>query len=105
MEHTFEELKKKTVNDLREIAKGIEGVTGYSQLNKEHLLVTICKALHIEMHAHHEVVGIDKTAVKAKIKELKKTRDEAMAKKDKALLKDLQHRIHMYKRKLHKCTV
>ena len=57
MEHTFEELKKKTVNDLREIAKGIEGVTGYSQLNKEHLLETICKALHIEMHAHHEVVG------------------------------------------------
>ena len=37
MDHTFEELKKKTVAELREIAAGIgdEAVKGYTQLNKE----------------------------------------------------------------------
>ena len=39
MAHTYEELKTKTVAELREIAKGLdhEAVQGYTQLNKEHL--------------------------------------------------------------------
>ena len=69
MEHTFEELKSKNVAELREIAKGIEdeAVKGYTQLNKEHLLEAICKALKIDMHVHHEVVGVDKKSIKKKI--------------------------------------
>ena len=41
MAFTYHELKEKNVADLREIAKGIEheAVQGYTQLNKEHLLV------------------------------------------------------------------
>ena len=40
MTHTYEALKKKTIAELREIAKDIEheAVQGYTQLNKEHLL-------------------------------------------------------------------
>ncbi len=36
-DHTYEELKKKTVAELREIAKDLkhEAIKGYSQLNKE----------------------------------------------------------------------
>ena len=46
MAFTFEELKHKTVVELREIAKGIEhdAVQGYTQMNKEHLLPALCKA-------------------------------------------------------------
>jgi len=41
MAYTYHELKEKTVQDLREIAKTVEkhdAVQGYSQMNKDHLL-------------------------------------------------------------------
>ena len=64
MSHTYEELKHKTVAELRDIAKGIEheAVKGASQMNKDHLLPALCKALGIETHEHHEVTGIDMSA-------------------------------------------
>ena len=50
MAHTYEELKKKTIAELRDIAKDIqhEAVQGYTQLNKDHLLPALCKALGID---------------------------------------------------------
>jgi len=107
MEHTYEELKKKRVNELREIAAGIEheAVQGYTQLNKEHLLEAICKALDIDMHVHHKVVGLNKTEVKARIRAYKKMRDEANAAGDHAELKRCLRQIHILKRKIHKAMV
>ncbi|MBD3418656.1 MAG: hypothetical protein GF398_00920 [Chitinivibrionales bacterium] len=107
MAHTFEELKGKSVDELREIAKDIEheAVQGYTQLNKEHLLEAICKALDMDMHEHHEVVGIDKTAAKAKISELKKARQEALESNDAKKLKITRRRIHRLKRKIRNAMV
>lgn len=107
MAYTFEELKKKKVAELREIAKDMEheAVQGYTQLNKEHLLAAVCKALDIDMHEHHEVVGLDKAAIKAKIRELKKKRDEALAARNPAEHKNVLRLIHGLKRKIHKATV
>ena len=107
MAYTFEELKGKTVAELREIAKGIEheAVKGYSQLNKDHLLVSLCKALNTAMHGDHEVVGINKSAIKTQIRDLKKKRDEFLASHDHAQLKTIRHTIHRLKRTLHKATV
>src|SRR5256885_5076548 len=84
MAHTFPELKSKPLAELREIAAGIEheAVKGYTQLNKDHLLAALCKALNIDMHVHHEVKGVDKTVIKTKIGEWQKKRDEALAAKD-----------------------
>jgi len=78
MSHTYEELKHKTVAELREIAKGIEheAVQGATQMNKDHLLLALCTALGIDPHVHHHAEGIDKTGIKTKIHELKKKRDE-----------------------------
>jgi len=106
MEYTFEQLKHKTVVELREIAKGIdhEAVQGYTQLNKDHLLVAISKALGIQ-HEHHEVVGVDKAAIKSRIRELKKKRDEALSAHDHAQLKTVRRTIHRLKRQIHKATV
>jgi len=106
MEYTFEQLKHKTVVELREIAKGIEheAVQGYTQLNKEHLLVAISKALGIQ-HEHHEVVGVDKAAIKSRIRDLKKKRDEALTAHDHAQLKTVRRTIHRLKRQIHKATV
>ena len=76
MAFTYHELKAKTIGELRDIAKGLEheAVQGYTQLNKDHLLVSVCKALNIPFHEHHDAVGIDKAALKAKIRARKKDR-------------------------------
>jgi len=108
MAYTYEELRHKTLAQLREIAAGVEqhdAVQGYTQLNKEHLLVAVCKALGVDMHQHHEVKGINKTAVKARIKELKKKRAEAIEAHDHDQLKLIRHNIHHLKRQIHKATV
>lgn len=106
MSFTFEQLKHKTVGELRDIAKGIdhEAVQGYTQLNKEHLLVALSKALGIT-HEHHEVVGVDKSVVKARIRELKAQREAAIAAHDHAQLKTVRRTIHRLKRQIHKATV
>jgi len=107
MAYTYEELHAKTLGDLREIAKGIEhdAVRGFTQLNKEHLLPAICKALGIESHAHHHVVGIEKGTMKAKIRQLKKGRDEALEAHDHAQLKLIRRQIHRLKRRIRAATV
>src|SRR5262245_36566417 len=107
MDYTFEQLRHKTVAELREIAKGIEheAVQGYSQLNKDHLLAAICKALGIETHAHHHAVGVDKKKIQGTIHELKVKRAEVLEAHDHAQLKAIRRRIHSLKRRLHKATV
>ena len=69
MTHTYEELKKKTVAELREIAAGIEHdqLKGYTQMNKEHLLKALCKDLGIDLHEHHIAKSADKAKIKSKI--------------------------------------
>ncbi len=106
MEYTYEQLKHKTVVELREIAKGIdhESVRGYTQLNKEHLLVALSDALGIK-HEHHEVVGVDKASIKAQLRELKKKRDEALTAHDPKQLKVVRRTMHRLKRRIHKATV
>ena len=107
MAYTLEELKSKTVAQLREIADGIEhdALQGHSVMHKNELLTALCTALNIDMREHHDVVGINKAAVKAKIKALKKQRDEALAARDHNQLKAVRRRIHTLKRRIHKATV
>jgi hypothetical protein len=100
MAHTFEELKKKTVAELRDIAKGIEheAVQGYSQLNKEHLLTALCTALGIDAHAHVVHAGKEKLRIKERIRALKAARDQALAAKDRVAVKSARRAIHHLKR-------
>jgi len=107
MAYTHNELRHKTLAELRDIAKDIQhdAVQGYTQLNKDHLVVAICKALGIEMHEHHDVVGIDKAAIKSRIKALKTKRNEAITAHDRAALKKARRGIHRLKRQIHKATV
>ncbi len=109
MAHTYEELKKKTVEDLREIAKGIdhEAVKGFTQMNKEHLLPAICKALGIEFHKHphHEARGIDKAKLKARMHALKAEKQKAIEARDEARLKAIRREYHHLNRKIRGATV
>lgn len=102
MAHTYEELKEKTLADLREMAKTIqhEAVQGYSQMNKDHLLPALCRALGIDMHQHHVAAGIDKPAIKAKMRELKKVRQTALDAHDEARLKSVRRQLHHLNRQI-----
>jgi hypothetical protein len=106
-DYTYAQLKELNVAQLREIAAGLdsEAVRGYTQLNKEHLIPALCQALGIEGRVHHEVVGIDKTTVKSRIKQLKQARDAALAAGNRKQLKAVRRRIHRLKRRIHQATV
>ena len=96
MTHTYEELKKKTVAELREMASTLEheAVQGFTQLNKEHLLPAICKALGIEAHEHHAAVNAEKTMIKAKMRELKADAEKARQSGDHEKLHELRRAHH-----------
>ncbi len=101
----FHELNAMTVAQLREVAAGIEGLTGSTQMRKDKLLELVCNALHIDMHEHHDVIGIDKASIKAKIRQLKTQRDEVLASGDSVQLKRIRRRIHRLKRSMRRATV
>jgi DNA polymerase III epsilon subunit-like protein len=96
MAHSYEELKKKTIAELREIAKDIEheAVQGYTQLNKEHLLPALCKALGIDTHAHHAAALAEKAAVKAKMRDLNAKKAKALESGDHDLVRQLRRHYH-----------
>ena len=94
------------LSELKEIAAGMdEEVKGYTQMNKEHLLQAICQALNIEMHEHHEVVGVDKAGIKAEIRKLKKERDKALESKNKKKIITTRKKIKALKNTLKRATV
>jgi uncharacterized protein YpiB (UPF0302 family) len=94
MAYTYEELKAKTVGELREIAKGTEhdDLKGALQMNKDHLLPVLCRVLGVKHD--HKVEGIDKSAIKQKMRELKKRRDEAIDARDHDALKSVRRQLH-----------
>lgn len=107
MAYTYNQLKHTKIADLRDIAKGLdhEAVQGYTQMNKDQLLEALCTALDVDTHEHHDVVGIDKGAVKKQIRELKAKRDEALNAHNRKELKTVRREIHRLKRTLRRATV
>lgn len=107
MAHTYEELKAKTVAQLREIAEGIEhdAVRGYTTMHKEELVMGLCTALGIEAHEHHEVIGINKRKIKSQIRSLKTRRDAALAAADSDELKEIRRKISRLKRKIRRSMI
>jgi hypothetical protein len=96
MAHTYESLKKLTIAELRDIAKELnhEAVQGFSQMNKDHLLPALCAALGIDAHAHHAAHGAQKAAARAKMRELKAKRQEAISSGDHEALKAIRRHYH-----------
>lgn len=96
MAHTYEELKKKTVAELREMAAGIdhEAVKGYTQLNKDHLLPALCQALGIQAHEHHAAMTAEKDMIKSQMREIKAAAVKARAAGDHDALHRLRRQYH-----------
>ena len=96
MAHTYEELKGKTLAELRDIAKDMkhDAVQGYSQMNKDHLLPALCRALAVPLHEHHLIGNFDKAALKARMKKLKSERAAALESGDQEKLKAVRRHLH-----------
>ena len=96
MAHSYEELKGKTIAELRDIAKELthEAVQGYTQMNKEHLLPALCTALDIDARAHHAAHGEVKLKARARMKELRAKRQQAIDTRDNAALKVIRREYH-----------
>lgn len=108
MAYTYEQLHGMTIAELREIAKGVhtDMVQGYTQMNKEHLLPALCKALGIDTHAHHHLAeGFNKAGVKARMKALKAERAKAIGAHDHEKLKALRRELHSLNHQIRAHTV
>jgi hypothetical protein len=96
----WHELHKHRVADLRVMMKQhapqVEGVLSWK---KEQLVVEVAQLLGIEK-PHKVIAGIDKTAVKERIKKQRVLRAQALEAKDAEQLKRARRKIHRLKRKL-----
>jgi hypothetical protein len=106
MEHTYGELKKKTVAELRAIAETVdhEALKGHTQMHKEQLLAALCTALGIETHEKAAVVGVDKAQIKARIRSLKGERANALSAHDHTQLRKIRRKIKSLKRTIRKAS-
>jgi hypothetical protein len=108
MAYTYDELHKKTVAQLRKIAKeqgDHEELHGFLTMHKHELLPALCTVLGIEAHEHHDVIGLDKAKMKTQIRALKLKRDAALEARDYKELKETRHKIKRLKRKIRRATV
>lgn len=107
MEYTYDELHKKTVAQLREIAKGLDhdAVRGYTTMHKHELLPALCDIFQIDTHEHHDVIGVDRTRIKGQIRTLKAQRDAALEAGNMEELREARHKIKRLKRKIRRATI
>jgi hypothetical protein len=106
MAYTYEELRHKTVGELRAIANRLqhEAVQGYTQMNKEHLLPALCKALGIDPLEHHAAVMAEKSVIKSRLRQLKAACAEATAQGDYDRLHALRREYHTLNHRLRSAT-
>lgn len=100
--YTYHDLKALTIAQLRDIAKELshDAVQGHSQMNKDHLLPAICTALGIDTIEHHAVVGLDKPAIKARMRDLKAKKTEAIDRQEFGAVKAIRRELHYYNHQL-----
>ncbi|MBU0741231.1 hypothetical protein KKG45_11470 [bacterium] len=100
----WHELQKHKVADLRELMKEhLPEVTGITQMKKNELVELLAEKLGIE-RPHKVVTGLDKTSIKARLRDLKAKRQAALEAGDKTDLHRRRRQIHILKRKLRKAA-
>ena len=104
MDVDWHELAKHRVADLRDMMKKhAPDVQGVLSWKKEQLVEEVAKILGIEK-PHKVIAGLDKSAVKTKIKSQKGLRAQALEAKDPKQLKRARRKIHRLKRKLRRAA-
>jgi len=98
-------LDKMTAKELREVALGIPGITGVHAMKKEELLAAITEAWGIKEEeappkkAEKAKAGASVAELKARIREIKGKRAEAIKNKDKRMAKIFRRQISRLKKR------
>ena len=100
----LKDLQKMTVTKLREEVGKFEDVKGISGMKKDQLIDTMCEKLDIH-RPEKQVVGIDKSVLKSRIRALKVKKAQAETEHDHEALADIRKRMKTYKRSIRKHTV
>ena len=99
----WHELEKKKVTELRELATEHANVEGASALPKEKLVEIVAGALGIE-RPHLIATGINKTALKQKIRSLRLEVQQGIEAKDRVLVRRKRRQIHRLKRRIRRAA-
>ncbi|MGQ9483889.1 MAG: Rho termination factor N-terminal domain-containing protein [Desulfosoma sp.] len=91
-------LEKMTAKELRELALSLEGIVGVHAMNKAELIAAIKKAKGI-VDERSTQKSVDVRSLKAKIRELKRKRDEAKQAGNAKLVDAFRRRISNLKKK------
>jgi len=103
-----ETLKKKTVAELKEMAREIPDIKGLSSMKKDDLVDLLAgsgtgsKREAVKPPAAGAGVLLDKSELKRRIHTLKDDKREAISKQDRARSRECNRQIHRYKRRLRK---
>lgn len=100
----LKDLEMMTVPKLREETAKFEDIKGVHGMKKAQLIEILCEKLDIH-RPEKEVVGINKSVLKARIRALKAKREQALAGGDHRALADIRMRIKVYKRAIRHHTV
>ena len=106
MTHTYEELDKMTVAQLREVAEALDSddLEGFKSLHKAPLLQLLCTVLGVDPHEHSTLAGIDKTAIKGQMRELRVARKAAIKAGDHKELKMVRRKLHSLNRMIRRAA-
>ena len=96
-------LQKKKVDELREMAMDVPGVGAVTAMPKDELVEAVADHLGIQ-RPHKVVTGLDKGAIKAEIRALKKQRDAAAEARDTEAMRRARKAIRKRKRALRKAA-
>jgi hypothetical protein len=91
-------LEKMTTTDLRELAKGLEGVSGVHAMKKEELIEALRKSKGIKAEKEKKARA-SVHALKKQIRTMKAKRAEAIAARDRRLATIFRRRISRLKKK------
>jgi hypothetical protein len=106
MEHTLDDLKKKTVEELREIAGAIEDnkIADYETLEKDDLVKSLTTALGLEAKPKTPAAPSEKAKIKTQIQALKTKRAAAVEAHDGKQLKWMRLNIRRLKQKMRRAS-
>jgi ribosomal protein L29 len=99
----YKELHKKTVAELRELAKEkFPDIEGTIAMHKDKLLEVLCHHMGIDRHGHHEAVvaGVSIPELKKQVRALKAQKAALAGKSDGKSLKKTRKQIHRLKHKM-----
>jgi hypothetical protein len=99
----YKSISKMTASQLRDHLAKYPDISGVTSMKKEKLVELLCTKLGVERHVHGHA-AVDKTAIKQRIRALKKERDAAMAAKDLTKLAELRHAIHKQRHMLRRAV-